>query len=112
MPSEEQPSRPSRRAEQILLTVFAAGVASPLPRAELTAMLGFEPLSSVELDAAIEELRQLGLAAAEGDFFLTPTAGSLVALLAAERLTSNMLRQRTLEQQAEALLIWGLTNPE
>lgn len=114
MDHRDQP-RPPSRAEILLLSLFAAHPDALHHVGELTATTDLIAMAPDELEKRLDELRSLHLVApgpGPDTIELTPNAFALVLELVEERLTDNLLRQRTLQEQAEALIIWRLTHAE
>lgn len=108
------PAPLSRRAEIVLLAIFAMNFDLPHHLRELSRasdLLGLEP---AELAAVLEELQTGGYAvydAEEHTVRLTPHANALFLALAEQGLPDEILERRPLQEQAEALVIWRLALP-
>lgn len=107
------PQPPSSRAEILLLTLFAGSPHELHFVQELQEIASLIVMGPQELAECLEELRGLGFVARGPDphtITLTPHAFALVLELSEARLTDDLLRQRPLQEQAEALVIWSLAD--
>lgn len=105
---------PSRDAEIVLLAVFAMDFAHPHHLRELTRAIDLLAIEPSDLAAVLDELTQHELAVydtEEHTIQLTPLANAHVLALAEQALPDQILGQRELQEQAEALVIWRLSQP-
>ena len=101
----------SPRSELVLLALFVPGSKTPRSLHDLWPIMDQFPIGSSELIQRIEDLWGRGLVNYDAPRQLVATtelASALVSQLALDRLTPNIRRQRTEEEQAEALIIWRL----